>query len=59
MFEILLQRHRQAIGSPAALAEESFLQANRVHAALSSTIKQGADHTHLHRVSYTYEQQMG
>ena len=59
MFEILLQRHGQVIGSPAALAEESFLQANRVHAALSSTIKQGADHALSHRVCYTHEQKMG
>jgi hypothetical protein len=59
MFEFLLQRDRQEIGSPAELAGKSFLQAGRVHAALSSTIKQGADHTHLHRVSYAYEQKMG
>jgi hypothetical protein len=59
MFEILLQRDRQEIGSPAELAGKSFLQADRVHATLTSTIKQGADHSHLHRVSYGYEQPMG
>ena len=59
MFEILLQRDRQEIGSPAELAGKSFLQASRVHATLTSTIKQGADHAQSHRVSYAYEQKMG
>jgi hypothetical protein len=59
MFEILPQRDRQEIGSPAELAGKSFLQADRDHAAITSTIKQGADHALSHRVCLGYEQPMG